>query len=126
MLNINLILAILVVHFLADFVSQTDYQAKNKSTSNKALFSHVFSYYCDLVVGLAFINYLVPMFPLNINFVYFCILNSVLHFITDYITSRINSILWKLGNAHNFFVGVGADQLIHYITLFITADWILS
>ena len=76
----------------------------------------------------------------------------VAHFVQDAITSRINARLWFIetyprppvdrprfglgtvghyemfahvesSKRHWFFVGVGADQLLHYIALFVTAGW---
>lgn len=43
-----------------------------------------------------------------------------LHFLTDAITSRINSRLWEAQRVHAFFVGVGADQLSHTYALVLT------
>jgi len=51
-------------------------------------------------------------------------LNFGLHFFTDYVTSRASSLLWKEGKVHDFFVTIGADQMIHYFTIFGTLIWI--
>ena len=48
------ILYIMFLHWLADFVFQTDEMAKNKSTSWKWLFAHIAMYTSVLFVGLAY------------------------------------------------------------------------
>ena len=101
-------MSVIFTHWVADFILQTDWQAKNKSTNNIALLRHVSTYTICLAI-----------FSLLYKFSFeWIILNGVLHFVTDYITSRINSALWKKGDVHNFFVMVGFDQLIHYGCLF--------
>lgn len=103
-------LSLLVVHFVADFMLQTDWQAQNKSKNNVALLRHT------LVYALCF-------YPLGVTFV---LVTFATHTLTDYITSRINSKLWAAKKVHYFFVGVGADQLIHFGTLALTYRWLYA
>ena len=98
------ILAVVWLHFVADFIMQTDDMAKNKSTSNKWLLYHTSVYTLCL-------------FPIGIKW---ALLNGVAHTITDWITSRINARLWAQGKVHYFFVGVGLDQAVHITTMLLT------
>lgn len=134
---------LLAVHWMADLVLQTHWQASNKSKNWNALARHVGVY--TLVLGAAslvlWINWYVA--------VMFALLNGALHFATDYLTSRWTSRLFapamrdtvKVINFtetyrhaptevdlrlmevdparhwHNFFVVIGLDQLIHQATL---------
>ncbi len=115
-------LALLVVHFVADFMLQTHWQAQNKSKSNDALGRHVGVY--TLVLGTAatliFLKYSIPAV------LAWTALNGALHFATDYFTSRWTSKLYAKGDWHNFFVVVGLDQLIHQFTLAGTAVWFFT
>lgn len=43
--------------------------------------------------------------------------NGIAHWCTDFVTSRVNTYLYKKGDTHNFFVCIGFDQWIHHITL---------
>ena len=98
------ILLIVWFHFLSDFILQSDKMAINKSSSNKWLSIHVAVY--------------------SIPFVYFGLkyaaINYVLHWITDYFSSRATTVLWKKGERHWFFVVIGFDQAIHMTCLFLT------
>lgn len=112
MISIKVIFAILFTHYVADFIFQTHYQASNKSKNNWALGAHVITYTISL-------QFLALFLFRDVNTaILWTGVNGALHFGTDYITSRINSKFAKKQDWHNFFVGVGADQLIHYITLF--------
>jgi hypothetical protein len=104
MLTISLLL--LTIHFVADFVLQSDWMAINKSKRWDALALHC------LIYSACF----VPFYGLAFGAITFG-----LHFVQDAITSRINSKLWLADQRHWFFVGIGADQLLHYFLLAGTA-----
>lgn len=107
----------LVLHFIGDFLLQSDWMALNKSKYNEALTAHV------LVYSLMFL-------PFGLHF---WAITFALHWLTDWCTSRITSKLWFVvpagdegagwftydtGNKrHWFFVMIGLDQLIHALTL---------
>lgn len=97
---------ILFLHFLGDFVFQTDKMAKGKSTNLKWLSLHILEYMAVLFVGLFLLG----------NFAYawkFALLNGGLHLMTDYFTSKLTSHFHKQNKIHDFFIVIGADQLIH-------------
>lgn len=106
--NLNqIIIFALGLHFIGDFILQSDWMAKNKSSSNKVLLIHT-SVYC---------------LPLMIYSVRWAIINMVLHTITDYFTSRATKRLYGVSN-HWFFVVIGLDQFIHTACLIITLTYI--
>lgn len=90
--------------------------------------------------------------PWVIVVTFYVFMNSLAHFVQDAITSRITARLWFFrlkpgiyqtapyvvpanyetvvnpwvfegGSRHWFFVAIGFDQLLHYVTLFVMADW---
>ena len=125
----------MTVHFVADFLLQTDWMATNKSKRWDALALHCAVYsVCFLPFGLTFAAALFG-----------------LHFMTDAVTSRITSRLWffkcedgiweqasytvpkhgrtlvnpftpSIGNRHWFFVVIGFDQWLHLVQLW----WLLK
>lgn len=109
---------LLVVHWVADFVMQTHWQASNKSKRMDALVRHVGTYTAVLTVAS------VALF--GIDGLPFAAVNGGLHFATDYVTSRASSKLWAKQDWHNFFVVIGLDQLIHQLTLAATLWIVLS
>lgn len=124
-------ICLLVAHWVADFVCQSHWQASNKSKSNAALGQHILTY--TFILGMASIL----IFPGRWEVVSFTAINGVLHFATDYCTSRWSAV--HFGKAiramnvvgedagppwHDFFVIIGFDQLIHHLTLAATL-WLL-
>lgn len=124
-MDLNIIIAICFTHFLADFVAQTHKQAIGKSKNWGDLLSHTLTYTFTWV-GLWFILGLFSEqfhnIVYDIKWLYFLIVTFIHHTMTDFVTSRINSKLWEKKQVHKFFVGVGADQFIHYSQLFITFE----
>lgn len=109
-------ITIFVVHFLADFVFQSSKMATGKSKSLKWLSIHVGTYaLVSLISFLCLAMYGYYLFA-------FCwwIINVVLHFIVDLITSKITSKYWEAKNMRMFFVMIGFDQLIHSLCMIIT------
>ena len=114
-MNLIEIFSILLIHWFADFVLQTDKQAKNKSKSNKHLTSHVLTY--SAVWSIVCVWYAIT-YDNPIMGILFPGITFILHWTTDYFTSRLNTKLWNKGEVHNFFISVGFDQVLHYVQLF--------
>ncbi len=125
---------LLLMHFLADFPFQLRWMAENKSHSQFALITHILTYGSVLTAGL---YYMMPIgLPLS-AFVMFIFFNLIVHYVTDSITSKITSFLWKKNQTYLFFCTIGFDQLIHTCTLIFSCrmfierlevgkDWLLG
>lgn len=102
--TLTAVLALLTMHFVADFVFQSDWMATNKSKNIKALLAHTSTYaVCFWFVGIKFV-----------------LITFVLHTLVDAITSQITSRLWAQKKVHLFFVTIGFDQLLHAYQLILT------
>jgi hypothetical protein len=105
-MEVYVIIGILIVHYMADFILQSDWMAVNKSrntgTGATALALH----------GTIYATCFALFFSLSYG-----AFNGLLHVLVDYATSRICTHLWLKGERHWFFTIIGLDQLIHYACL---------
>jgi hypothetical protein len=125
MINLTVVILIIFIHWIADFVLQTDWEATNKSTNIKALLSHTLRYSVWWTVFI--IIYGIFFHQLTIlNALLFILITFIAHTITDYFTSRLNKKLWDTKQVHNFFVSIGFDQILHYVQLLLTFYFILK
>ena len=119
MSNEYLIIGLLFVHFVADFMAQTNWMATNKSKNGLALFSHVLVYGLFTLAALGLMQFPAEMI------VFYTAVNSIFHFGIDSITSQFTSYLWKKQDVHNFFVVIGFDQWLHASIIVLTYKWLL-
>ncbi len=120
-MSISTIFIILLIHWIGDFVLQTDKQAKNKSVSWINLIDHTVVYtfmWVILIFPTAVMND-------NMNLLWFIPITFICHTATDYYTSRVNRQLYEQNKIHAFFVSVGFDQMLHYLQL-ITTYYLLT
>lgn len=132
MISITILFAILIIHWVADFVLQTDEEAKGKSKNWLDLINHTLTY---SVIWLIFLLpystllwfdgkiYFSGVFLIPFSFF---VITFLCHTITDYYTSRVNSGLWAEGKTHDFFVAIGFDQLLHYFQLVLTYYYLMN
>lgn len=114
-----------VVHFIADFIMQSDEMAKGKSTSIYWLTRHAISYGKIMLYGTIILGISLYYFGFNFMIFYkellgYIFINVILHWITDYFTSKQTKRLWAEHKVHYFFIMIGLDQLIHTSCLFIS------
>ena len=114
MIQVDILLILLATHWVADFVAQSDWMATNKSNNIYALSIHVAAYTAILAVVSC------TVFGFTFNAVTFILLNCLLHFMIDMITSKISSYLWGIGSRHWFFVAIGFDQFLHQVCIVLT------
>ena len=119
-MSIFIILYFLLIHWFADFVMQTDVDAKNKSKHIRNLLNHTATY-CGILMASSLI-FLGESSLLSVWM--FGAIMFASHTIIDYITSRINSKLHSAGKNHLFFTSIGFDQWLHYVVLFISIKYI--
>lgn len=117
------IFGIIIIHWISDFVLQSDEDAKGKSIYIKNLISHTFTYslfwFAPCLIYTALAGRVANLSVLHDAFD-FIVVTFIFHTITDYFTSRLNSKLWAAGKTHKFFVSVGFDQVLHYVQSFLT------
>lgn len=129
---ITLPLSLLLLHFLGDFLLQSDWMALHKSKHWDPLVIHAGVY------SLCFL----PFFGW-----WFVGVTFITHALTDFCTSRLTSKLWFIDllepidddrldyptfefarvyprKRHWFFVVIGFDQLIHFTTLALTLNYL--
>lgn len=109
------------LHFIADFVLQTNYMALNKSKNTKALLIHTIAYSVPFFIWFI-IDYTLELFLLY--GLWFIVINTVSHFFVDYVTSRITSKLYEKQKYRLFFNVIGLDQAIHMSILVLTYSWL--
>lgn len=144
MIDLKVVLAIILMHWLADFVFQTDKMAKGKSKNWNDLLSHTGTYSVIWLIPI------ILLFPKNwttsqyvLTSLLFGGITFIAHTVTDYFTSRLNSKLtpkeetimlkWDINQKeepfirfpngrsyHNLFVNIGFDQVLHYTQLLLT------
>ena len=130
-MDLGTVSLLLGLHFVGDFVLQSNWMAINKSKRLKPLLIH-----CG-IYSLCFVPFFGPVFG---------VVTFFLHTLTDAVTSRLTSKFWFIkldppvfkweemkhyenkwanlylvtfldSERHWFFVLIGLDQLIHYLTL---------
>lgn len=107
MISVLDITLLLLAHFVGDFVLQSDWMAQGKSVRygfNKNMAVHI-----GIVTAC--------LLPFGIVF---ALVNGVIHWALDAISSQMTRYYWRKDERHNFFVVIGADQMLHYLTLFYT------
>jgi hypothetical protein len=104
-------LVVLLVHWLADFIVQTNWQALNKSENNWALSYHVASYTVCLVIMSAFF----PTIPW-----WWVLINGLVHWPVDWCTSRWSASLFHRQKRREMFIVIGFDQFLHQLALGVT------
>ena len=142
-MDVTLPLALLVAHTLGDFVAQSNWMAINKSKNWLALSVHV------LVYSLFFLPWGLLFFLITFatHFVTDAITSRItsklwfidnLGYCSDYTVHnrRCKELYWMYGreifhaqynrNRHWFFVMIGIDQLIHFITLALTHHYLFQ
>jgi hypothetical protein len=115
-----LIVYVLLIHWVSDFVFQNRWMAENKSKTFMSLNAHVSAYTFAMIIGLCGIGYWKIFSILQ-----FCLLNMILHWFTDYLTSKASAYYKAKKNVHSFFCVIGFDQFIHTSCLILTTSWIL-
>jgi len=109
-LAISMVCYVFFCHTVADFILQSRWMAENKSKSLKALSVHILEY-----TGVMFIGLILP-FGLAGAATY-AVLNGVLHFFTDLVTSKLSSYAYETENMKLFWGVIGFDQFIHICCL---------
>ena len=125
---------LITIHYIADFMFQTENQALGKSKNIIYLLKHTLTYTAVFFIAFSlwctFQNHIGHIAPSDIGwtlkiFLFFPII-FVTHTIIDYFTSKIVSRKFEkkefytgLPNLGAFSI-IGLDQLLHYTTLFLT------
>lgn len=119
------VLYFLLVHWVGDFVLQTRHMAMRKSTSNYYLGMHVTVYTVTTILAWWLLFMIVGLSVSPWLYLASGTAIFVMHFITDYITSRMTTKFYKAEKNYAFFTTVGFDQWLHYVQIFIVFNYII-
>lgn len=120
MITVKVVLAILAVHWIADFVLQDVRWAADKNRNFNHLIYHTFLYSLIMTIALGCCR------GLSEHMFWFGGITFLTHTIIDYGSSNVTKRLYEQKNfgtkIPNFgmFTVIGFDQLLHYVQLFLT------
>lgn len=126
--------AMMFVHWVADFVCQSDEMVKGKSSSIAALSKHILSYAVVFTVG-TFITALAldgkghseQLFKEGFaTFWAFVFINVGSHFFIDFITSRASKLEFERGNTGTAFKIIGFDQFLHIAIMAVSLYYMVT
>lgn len=120
---------ILLGHWVADFVLQTRWMARNKSHDVWALVVHVTVYTHVLTAWVLMLGWWLAWRGSELSFlprdaIAFGLISGMLHFATDYFTSRLSSRMYETSREHAFWT-IGLDQWIHQASIIFVLAWVL-
>ena len=97
-MTLTIIISVLLIHFVSDFLYQTNKQTLNKGKSIKELLKHT-TIYSILSGCLLQIMVQEDMFGAQETLlpIYFTLITFITHTVVDYFTSKLTSKLWILG-----------------------------
>ena len=123
-MSITIIILIIAIHWIADFVFQTDEMAKGKSTNFNTLIFHTSVYSAVWLTVLVLLGIFAGTFtmPYLIFTLKFSFITFLAHTAIDYYTSKVHTKLYEDDKHREFFTSLGFDQLLHYAQLFITFE----
>lgn len=125
-LILSIFLFIIFAHWVSDWVLQSHWMASNKSSSLKALTLHTGAYTLSMLLLCLGANQLYPTIFSAVTIIVWTLANGLVHGGIDFFTSKLTARLWSEKDWHNFFVAIGFDQLLHYLTLGITFIYVVS
>lgn len=119
-MSTTIIISLLVIHYIADYLFQTRRQGNGKASSLYLLGEHVFTYMNVFGIGLCLmmVTGIAPNIVPDI-WIFMCI-TFLLHFVTDFVTSKATKKLWAQKKEYATFAVMGLDQLLHTTGLVIT------
>lgn len=120
-MNLIEIFSIIIIHWIADFILQTEKQGMNKSKDFDILLSHTINYSIVWILFGIFYTLITDTVKLIPLIILFSILTFFIHTITDYYTSKITSKRYLKNHFYGFngfWFWIGLDQILHYIQLF--------
>lgn len=120
------LLFIILIHWVADFVLQTRHMGLRKSSSNYYLTLHVLVYTFSTIMAWSIVLPLIGFHLTTLRVSLAFSLIFLLHWLTDYITSRQTTKLYKEEKYYEFFVMIGFDQVLHYVQLFLIFNYIIN
>jgi len=123
-MDLKTIFIILIVHYIADFIMQTEIMASKKSENIYWLGTHCFIY----GVGIFFLLFLCNILSFIVISSYFYLFlfalgNAIFHFLIDFTTSKIETYFYLKKMNRAFFNVIGIDQLAHVIILLISFNF---
>jgi hypothetical protein len=110
------ILIILFLHWVADFVMQSNKMAVGKSSNWEDLLNHTVLYSCVMTI----FSIIYAVATESWGMLFFGPITLICHTATDYFTSRLNAKLWQKEKRWEFFVSIGFDQYLHYVQLLLS------
>lgn len=116
-MDISILICILAIHYVFDWVFQSRNMAEKKSNSLKWLGIHCFVY----TLGLSSLMVLLPDY---FSWVW-VLANGCLHFLVDFVSSKMTSYHYKKNQMSKFWRTIGFDQYLHYLCLFLTYNFLI-